>query len=53
MLSIIDTWREKRAMRKTHQQLHQLSDKILWDIGLTRADIASVGRNGRLNDRID
>jgi uncharacterized protein YjiS (DUF1127 family) len=51
MPTILDTWREKRAMRHTHQQLHQLSDRTLADIGLTRADIASVGADGRIHRR--
>ncbi|MBD8064772.1 DUF1127 domain-containing protein [Devosia sp. PTR5] len=46
MINVFDAWRERRAIRKTHQQLHGLSDQILADIGLTRADIPMVGRNG-------
>mgnify|MGYP001278395040 CR=1 FL=1 len=46
MLNIIDNWRARRSIRKTHQQLYRLSDQILADIGLTRADIASIGTNG-------
>ena len=54
MFNILDTWRDRRAARKTQQQLHQLSDAILADIGLTRQDITSVGmhdrrRRGRVN----
>ncbi|MFC0013291.1 DUF1127 domain-containing protein [Devosia nitrariae] len=48
MFNVLDTWREKRAIRKTHEQLYQLSDAMLTDIGLTRADIPSVGLNGRV-----
>lgn len=47
MLNVLDTWRQRRALRKTHQRLYQLSDQILADIGLTRADIASIGMDGR------
>lgn len=48
MFNVLDTWREKRAIRKTREQLYQLSDATLTDIGLTRAEIASVGPNGRV-----
>lgn len=46
MIDLLETWREKRLIRKTHQQLYGLSDRILADIGLTRADIPSVGPDG-------
>jgi uncharacterized protein YjiS (DUF1127 family) len=51
MFNILDAWREQRSKRKTHQRLHQLSDQILLDIGLTRADIASVDLHGRFRSR--
>lgn len=46
MINILDAWRARRRIRQTHQQLYGLSDQMLFDIGLTRADIRSVGRNG-------
>lgn len=49
MFNVLDTWRQKRALRKTHEQLSQLSDALLTDIGLTRADIPSVGLDGRVS----
>ena len=51
MFNILDSWREKRSARKTHQHLYQLSDQILSDIGLTRTDIASVGQHERFRSR--
>ena len=53
MINVLDTWRARRLIRKTHQQLNGLSDQMLADIGLTRSDIASIGRNGlvRRHDR--
>lgn len=48
MFNVLDTWREKRALRKTHLQLSELSDAMLTDIGLTRADIPLVGLDGRV-----
>ncbi|GHA21478.1 hypothetical protein GCM10007989_16020 [Devosia pacifica] len=46
MINPFDTWREKRHIRMTQQQLYGLSDRLLDDIGLTRDEIARVGRNG-------
>ncbi|HEV7346222.1 MAG TPA: DUF1127 domain-containing protein [Devosia sp.] len=46
MNNLFDVWREQRLIRKTQRQLHGLSDQILNDIGLTRDDIAQIGRNG-------
>lgn len=46
MINILDVWRAKRRIRKTQRQLYGLSDQMLFDIGLTRADIRSVGSNG-------
>ncbi|PXA98122.1 hypothetical protein DMC47_10340 [Nostoc sp. 3335mG] len=43
MHNILDTWRERRSVRRTRQQLYGLSDHVLHDIGLTRADVASLG----------
>lgn len=48
MFKVLDTWREQRKIRQTHQQLYALSDHVLSDIGLTRADIHKVGRNGQM-----
>lgn len=47
MINILETWRARRRIRQTQQQLYGLSDQMLFDIGLTRSDIRSVGRNGR------
>ena len=49
MINVFDTWRSKRLIRKTQQQLHGLSDHILADIGLRRGDIPLVGRNGQIS----
>lgn len=46
MINLLDTWRQQRRIAKTQRQLSGLSDHILADIGLTRADIASVGPDG-------
>jgi hypothetical protein len=43
MFTSFTAWREKRSIRRTRQELSQLSDQILNDIGLTRADIALLG----------
>ena len=51
MFNILEAWRHKRSARKTHRHLHQLSDQILADIGLTRADIAYVGQHDRFGSR--
>ena len=39
MLDLFDTWRQRRRLRKTQLQLTELSDHLLADIGVTRADI--------------
>jgi uncharacterized protein YjiS (DUF1127 family) len=46
MINILDTWREKRRIRKTHQELYGLSDRTLRDIGLSRSDIRTIGQDG-------
>lgn len=46
MFNVLDAWRAQRLIRKTHAQLHDLSDQMLADIGLSRSDIRLVGRNG-------
>lgn len=51
MINLLETWREKRLISKTHRQLYELSDQMLADIGLTRADIPSVGLNGLPRNR--
>lgn len=52
MFNILDGWRERRSVRRTRHQLSQLSDQMLSDIGLVRADIASMGPHhfGRRSD---
>ena len=45
MIDIFDTWRKHRRISQTKRQVHGLSDSILNDIGLSRADIALVGRH--------
>jgi uncharacterized protein YjiS (DUF1127 family) len=51
MINLLETSREKRLIRKTHQRLYGLSDQILADIGLTRAEIPSVGLDGLPRNR--
>ncbi len=51
MINVFDAWRAQRNIRKTHQQLFALSDHMLSDIGLTRGDIVSVGRDGHVRHR--
>ena len=46
MLGLLDTWRARHRIHRTRQQLHDLSDWTLSDIGLTRADIGGIGRDG-------
>ena len=48
MINVLDSWRARRLIRKTHQELYGLSDRTLKDIGLTRSDIAGIGRDGVL-----
>jgi uncharacterized protein YjiS (DUF1127 family) len=42
MLDLFDTWRQRRRLRKTQLQLTELSDHLLADIGVTRADIIDL-----------
>ncbi|WP_193335512.1 DUF1127 domain-containing protein [Devosia beringensis] len=49
MISVLDTWRAKRRIRNTHQELYSLSDRTLSDIGLARSDIRTIGANGLPN----
>jgi len=49
MINVLDTWRAKRRIRKTHQELYSLSDRTLSDIGLARSDIRTIGANGLPN----
>lgn len=51
MNNLFDTWRQRRRIATTRQHLYGLSDHILDDIGLTRADIASVGLKGLARSR--
>lgn len=44
MITFFDAWRLQRRINGTQRQLHGLSDHILADIGITRGDIAMVGR---------
>lgn len=46
MINVLNTFRENRKIRRTHQELYGLSDQILADIGLSRSEIHMVGRNG-------
>ncbi|WP_332685735.1 DUF1127 domain-containing protein [Devosia sp.] len=52
MFNVFDGWRERRSIRRTRQHLSQLSDQMLTDIGLIRADIDSMGAHcfGRRSD---
>lgn len=44
MIDIFESWRRQRRIGHTQRQLRGLSDHILDDIGLSRTDIALVGR---------
>lgn len=44
MISILDSWRPKRRIHKTHHELYGLGDRTRSDISLARADFASSGR---------
>ena len=46
MNTILDSWRQRRRIIGTRRHLNGLSDHILADIGLSRADIASVDLQG-------
>lgn len=46
MINVLDTWRAKRRIHQTRQDLYGLSDLILKDIGLTRSDIRTIGSDG-------
>lgn len=52
MFNVFDGWRERRSIRRSRQHLSQLSDQMLTDIGLIRADIDSMGAHyfGRRSD---
>ena len=49
MINVLDTWRARRRAHKTRQELYGLCDRTLDDIGLTRSDIRTLGRNGMTN----
>lgn len=44
-MNIFSTMRNWRRARKTHRELNNLSSRQLDDIGLTRADIASISKS--------
>jgi uncharacterized protein YjiS (DUF1127 family) len=45
-MNILDTWREKRRNHIAFTELSSLSERVLDDIGLTRADLETL-RRGR------
>lgn len=51
MINLLDTWRQKRRIANTRRHLSGLSNHILADIGLTRADIASGDLQGLMRNR--
>jgi uncharacterized protein YjiS (DUF1127 family) len=51
VINLLETWRQQRRIAITHRHLNGLSDHILADIGLTRANIASVGLDGPARGR--
>lgn len=42
MLEFLDSWRLRRRQRQTHLQLADLSDHLLADIGISRAQIIDL-----------
>lgn len=46
------TIEQNREIKRTINELNQLSDKELWDIGITRGDIWSVAHEVYYDDRI-
>jgi uncharacterized protein YjiS (DUF1127 family) len=51
MLVSFEAWREKRRNRTAYRQLSQLSDKILFDIGLSRDDLDGLRRGRGVRQR--
>lgn len=51
MINLLDTWRQQRRIANTRRHLNGLSNHILADIGLTRADIASGDLQGLARGR--
>ncbi len=43
--TILREWAARRRARKTHDELMALSDRTLYDIGLSRADIWAVSQD--------
>lgn len=43
---------QNKQIKNTIKELNQLSDKELWDIGITRGDIWSVAHEIHYDDRI-
>ncbi|MBW3098138.1 DUF1127 domain-containing protein [Pseudohoeflea coraliihabitans] len=46
-MNIRKSFREWRQYRETASQLSRMSDRELWDLGITRSDIPFVSRHGR------
>ncbi|WP_428537739.1 DUF1127 domain-containing protein [Rhodopila sp.] len=41
---------DRRERRRAADALHRFSDRELWDVGLSRGDILSIGRGSFRND---
>jgi uncharacterized protein YjiS (DUF1127 family) len=39
MINVFNSWRDKRNQRRTHRELSRLSNHLLADIGINRADL--------------
>lgn len=51
MFDVLNSWRARRRIHKTRQELYGLSDRTLTDIGLTRSAIRRIGRD-HMADRL-
>ena len=51
--SSVKAWRKAWALRRTLRKIEDLSDRELWDIGLSGGDPPRASRRSFLADRLD